>query len=156
MSGQRDLMDFLLDPGCEFVLRDIQIVVHLKPKPETGRIPEVPGKPQCRIGSDTALPVNDLVDPAGRNPQVMTELILADLEGLQKLLVQNLPRMYGWYLLHSSPPVVIDYLNIMRVSVTPDETNSPPVVYTYAELPLSISRQGLELISWGHAKIIDC
>jgi hypothetical protein len=149
------LSDFLLDAGSQDVLGNIEIVVHLKAQPETGRISEVPGEPERRIGSDTAPPVYDFVDSSRGNAQIIAKLILADAQRLEKLLIENLARMYWGYLAHDSPLMVVDNLNVIDVSISPDETDSPLVVYPYDVLSLPLAGQCLESIPGRDTKVLN-
>nr|VFK46611.1 MAG: hypothetical protein BECKSD772E_GA0070983_10772 [Candidatus Kentron sp. SD] len=58
-------MDLSANIRCRLVGSDIEIVVHLKPKPEVGGVAEVAREPKGRIGRDGALAAHDLVDPDG-------------------------------------------------------------------------------------------
>ena len=58
--------DFFLDMRGRFVGSDVEVVVHLKTKPEAGRVAEVAREPKGRIGRDGVLATHDLVDPARR------------------------------------------------------------------------------------------
>ena len=82
--------------------------------------------------------MDDLVDPASGDPEVLAELVLADSQRLEKLLFQNLARMHGRYVLHAlhvSPLVIVDDLNTMSAAIAPDEADSPLVINPYAVLP---------------------
>ena len=44
--------------------------------------------------------------------------------------------------------MIIDDLNFMGITFAPDEADPPPVVNPNGVLPLSITSQRLQLISW--------
>ena len=81
------MTDFLVDPRCERVVSNIEIVVHLETQPEAGGIAKEPGQPQSGVGRDRALAVNELVDPARGHPKPGAQPVLADAQGREKLFL---------------------------------------------------------------------
>src|SRR5688572_3307395 len=81
--------------GSKTIRLDLQVVGSLKVQPETGRVPKKSAQAQCRVGTDGALAMNDLVDPTCRHLQAFREAILRERERLQELFFQNLARMNG-------------------------------------------------------------
>jgi hypothetical protein len=91
--------------------------------------------------------MDDLVDPARGNPKVFAEPVLADGQRLKELLFQNLARMHRRNFSHISPLMIVDHLNVMSATVTPDEADSPLVVDPYAVLSLSVARESFQAVS---------
>lgn len=72
------LLDLFLNAGRQDVLSNIEIIVHLKAQPETGRIPEVPCESQRRIGRDTPPPMDDFVDSTWGDAEITAKFVLTD------------------------------------------------------------------------------
>jgi len=70
-------MNFSADSRRKSIFSHVKIIVHLKTKPKLGRITKIRGKTKRRIRCYTPLSVDNFIDSAGRNPETMTELILA-------------------------------------------------------------------------------
>jgi len=73
-----ELLDLFLNAGRQDVLGNIEIIVHLKAQPETGRIPKVPCEPQRRIGRDTPPPMDDFVDSTWGDAETTSKFVLTD------------------------------------------------------------------------------
>lgn len=154
-SGNSPLADLSVDSLGQRIVSHVQVEIHLKPQPETGGIAEIPGQPQRGIGGDGALAMDDLVDPSRGNPEVFAKLVLADTQRLEKLLLEYVARMYGRNLLHVSPLVIVDDLNVMSATVAPDKADSPLVVDSYAMLSFSFSSESFQAISRRDAKVLN-
>jgi len=51
--------------------------------------------------------------------------------------------------------MIVDDLNVMSATVTPDEADSPLVVDPYAVLSLSVARESFQAVSRRDAKVFD-
>jgi len=71
-----------------------EVKLRLDSKPEVRTIAKVAGKPQSRIGGNTALATNDLAYPSRRKVGFLCETVRADVEGLEEFLQQYLAGMY--------------------------------------------------------------
>ena len=149
------LSDFLLDAGRQVVLGNVEIIVHLETQPETGRISEVPGESERGVGRDAAPPVHDFIDSTRGDAQIIAKLILADSQRLQKFLIEDFARVYWRDPTHDSPLVVVDNLYVIGVSVSPDEADSPLVVYPYTVLSLPLAGQSFESIPRRNTKVLN-
>ena len=152
-NGQ--LMDFFVDLSREGVLGDVEVIVHLESEPERCRIPEVRCKAECRVCSDASLPVDNLVNPARRDPEVSAELVLTDVHWLQEFLIQDFTGMYRWDLLHFFTSMVVDDFNVICVVILPSETDSPLSVDANTVLSFPFAGQGLKLIGWRNSQVLD-
>jgi hypothetical protein len=47
--------------------------------------------------------------------------------------------------------MIVDYFDIIRVTLSRFEVNSPPFIDANAVLTLPIASQHLETVAWGHA-----
>ena len=140
LSCQGHLVDFLPDVHRRFIGCNIEVVVHLKAKPEAGGIPKEACEPKGGVSGDATPAMHDLVDPARRDVQFVAQLVLAEAERLHELFQQNLARMDWRYLLHRSPSVVVYDLNGVRVAVAPHEADSPRIVDPNAMLSFPFAR----------------
>lgn len=80
---------YLIKDRPKPVLLDLQVIASLQVHPESLRGPEVPGQTQPCVGADAALTVHDLVDPPGRDADLLRQLVLAHAEGIAELLEQD-------------------------------------------------------------------
>ena len=51
--------------------------------------------------------------------------------------------------------MVVNNLDITGIALSPHKTNPPLIVNSNAVLPLSISTQGFQVVSWWNAQIIQ-
>src|SRR2546425_550126 len=87
------------------VLGHLDVVSRLKIQPESLRNAEISGQAYSRVRRDGALALNDLVDAASRNGDLLGELILRDVQRSKELLHEDLAwQSRGELLLRHSPP----------------------------------------------------
>jgi len=67
----------------EPVFLDLQVIPGLQVDPEPLRGAEEPGQPQRRVRADAALAVHDLVDPPGRDPDLLARWYWLIASGLR-------------------------------------------------------------------------
>ena len=72
---------------------DLEVIARLKVQPEAIAGAEVAGEPKGRIGGDGAGPVDDLVDAAGRDADVVGQTVLETPSGSRKSAARTSP---GW------------------------------------------------------------
>jgi hypothetical protein len=79
--------------------------------------------------------VDDIIDPAYRDIDVPRQPVLADAEGYQELLKEDLTGSYQFKFLHHfrSPLMVIRYFHIQSIAIFPPETDTPLIVDPDAE-----------------------
>jgi hypothetical protein len=51
--------------------------------------------------------------------------------------------------------VIIHYLDVMRLAITPDETDPPLIVDANAMLPSPITLEGFKTVAWRNTKILQ-
>ena len=94
------------------------------------------------------------------NTNRLRQSVLAETDLAQELLFEDLSRMGIGKLVGASlcdggaGLVVVGDLDIGSISVAPDETKAPLVVYSDAHLSGSISGQHFKPVSWWIAQII--
>ena len=160
-SGVRERLNFLED-RAEAVACDFDVVAVLEVQPEALAGSEVPGEPQCGVGADAPLAVDDLVDSSGWNPDRHRQAMLGDLEWLQILEHQHLAGVDGghdrivahdgvfaWVL------VVVDDLNVLGSRCRPLEADAPLLVDADAVGARPVALELLESVSRGDAQIIE-
>src|SRR5215831_11085392 len=122
----------LLQRAAEPVLLHLQVIAGLQVDPEPLGGTEEPGQPQRRVGADPPLAVHDLVDPPGRNPDLLRHLVLAHPQRLEELFQQDLTRVHRGHdrvRRHVLPfPVVVGDLDVLRPDVGPPEADPPLLV----------------------------
>ena len=74
LGGPR--MNLRVDRLADLIASHFKVVGGLHAHPEFGTGPEVPGKPQSRVGRDRPLAVDDLADADLRHPDCLGEGIL--------------------------------------------------------------------------------
>jgi hypothetical protein len=149
-------LDLFLDAIPDAVVFHIQVVLCLKVQPKPLGGPEVASQSQRRICRDCPRAVHDLVDPARRNIDVLGQAILADPQGRQELLEQDLPGMDGRESLgHHLLLVVVHDLNVVRIAAVPPEADPPLIVDPDAVLTCAITAQPFQAVPRRHAKIVQ-
>lgn len=89
--------------------------------------------------------MDDLVDTAGRDTDLLREPILADPKGLEKLLEKTSPGWIGGSFEPWRLRAVICDLDVIGISL-PTEANPPLIVDADAVLPLSVPRELLKTV----------
>ena len=51
--------------------------------------------------------------------------------------------------------MIVNYLNVVRVSIAPRETNTPLVIDSYAVLSLALTRQDFKPVCRRHTQVIQ-
>ena len=147
--------DFPVDP-CHKAGGLAHIALDLGIEPETRRLPEETAQPQGGIQRVGSLAVNDLVHPACRNPQGASERVLRETHRLHIFLQQDFPRsdVVKIGFAHDGL-MVIDDLNLVRVSVAPDKADAPLVVDADAVRSGSSALEGFEPVTRRHPQILQ-
>ena len=78
--------DFRLKSVAQLVALDIEIIPGLEIEPETVRRAEIARKPKSGVGSHRASSVDDLIDAARRDTDVLGQPVLADAHRLEEFL----------------------------------------------------------------------
>jgi len=87
--------------------------------------------------------MDDFIDSSGGYTKAFAKLVLADIQRYEKFLVQYFAWMYGWHLLHISPPVIIHNLYGVRAAITPNKANTPLIIYPNTVFTFPIAGKGL-------------
>lgn len=151
-NGQ--MTDFLLNPWCKRIFGNIKIIIHLKTEPEGRRISEIGGKAESRVRRDAPPSMDDLINPARRDAEVSTELILTDAHGFEEFLKQNLAGMNWRYLLHVVTSMIIHDFHVVGIPTVPFETDPPLIVDPDTVLSFSFSRKGLKPIGRRDSQVL--
>src|SRR5215471_20213456 len=85
--------DFLIQSVSEGFTRGFEIVPCLEVHPELRLHPKEAAQAQGCICRNSSLPMDNLVNATRRYPNRLSQMVLANLHGLQKILKQNLARM---------------------------------------------------------------
>jgi len=149
----RALIDrhFGFETASKSVLLGLHVESRLQIHPKELSCPKEAREAKRCICTDRSLPVDDLIDSASWYADLLSETVLTDPHGLQILLQENLARMYRWEFLcaHEFLLVVVDDLDLVRISALPDEADSPLVVNSDAVLPRAIPRKLFKEVAWG-------
>src|SRR5262245_54286808 len=113
--------DFLIQSVSEGLARGFEIVPRLEVHPELRLHPKEAAQSQGSICRDSSLLMDNLVNATRRYPDRLSQMVLADLHGLQKILKQNLARMdrRKVALGHHLTSVIVNDFHIIRVTVRP-------------------------------------
>jgi hypothetical protein len=141
--------DFLIQSVSEGFTRGFEIVPGLEVHPELCLHSKEAAKSQGCICRDPPLPMDNLVNAPRRHPDRLGQVVLADLHWLQKILKQNLPRRdrRKVALGHHFTSVIINNFHVIRITVTPDKTHAPLIVYPNTMLSLAIMGQRFESVA---------
>src|SRR2546429_7923004 len=114
---------------AEPVFLGFQVIPGLQMDPEPLGGAEEAGQPQRRVRADAALAVHDLVDPPGRDPDLLGQLVLAHRKRLEELLQQDLAWMHRCHnrVRRHAPSllVVISDLYVLGPGVCPAAADPP-------------------------------
>lgn len=160
-SGVRERLDFF-ERWAEAVAFDFDVVAVLEVQPEALAGSEVPGEPQCGIGADAPLAVDDLVDSSRRYADGNRQAMLGDLKWLQILEHQHLAGVDGGHdrvVAHDGVfvwmSVVVDDLNVLGPRCRPLEADAPLLVDADAVGACPVALELLESVSRGNAQILE-
>ena len=135
LAGPVEHDDLLFETISQAIPLRFQVVVGLQVEPELFGSPKVTCEAQGRVCGHGARSVDDLVDSAWRNADILREAVLGYAESSQKVLEQDLARVDRLVLSGGhKPSVVIDDFNLVCVALNPAEAYPPLVVDPYAEL----------------------
>lgn len=133
------MMDFLLYLLAMFIYCCIQIVVHLKAKPEACAIAKVCAKAKSCISRDPPFLIYYLIDSARRYAKFSSEPILTYTKWLHEFLKKDFSGMKRSHILHSFPLVIVNDLYSEGIAVFPRKTDPPLIVDPNAVLPFPIA-----------------
>jgi hypothetical protein len=163
--------DLTLDPFPVKPVRLFQVVIGLKTHPEPLTGAKIFRQTYGRVGRNGTFFQDDLVDPPRRNPDLPGKLILAEPHRLEELFPQDLPRVdvrkpFFLHIFHLFVPlpgkltgfsasflVVINDLDIVRITSIPNKTYSPLVIDPDTMLPFSRPLQFFKPVSRRNQKI---
>ena len=86
-------------PFRQAVLRGFKVVLALQPHPEASGVPEEAREQQSGLRRDSPLSMDYGVNPAHIHANSLGKAVLGDAHWLEKLLIEDLPRMYWRQLL---------------------------------------------------------
>lgn len=134
-----------------------EIIVGLQIHPTLRIGAEEAGKTQGGIGCNCTPAGYDLPDAPLGHANGLGEPVLRDPQGLEEVLEQDLPGMYGRHIAFhdcTSQSVVVHDLDIIGVPVFPPEADAPLVVNLNAPMTFSVSDQFLKHIRrWDTQKL---
>jgi len=139
------------DKACSFT----HVTFDLGIEPEARRLSKKATEPQRGIERDGALAMHDFVHPAGRNPQGTCQRVLRQAHRLHVFLQKDFPRSdvvkigFAHVVL-----MVIDDLDLVSVSVPPDEADAPLVVDADAVGACPLAFEGFEPVARWHPQVL--
>lgn len=153
----REDSHFFLQSIAELVFLLFQVETCLQIQPEPLRCPEVARETKCGIRRYPPRSVHDLIDPPRWNAYVPGQSILRDPEPLEKIDAQYLAWVNRTQLsaLHAHSSVVVDYLDVVGVSILPTEADAPLLVDTNAVLASSLAFQLLKAIARWDSEVVQ-
>jgi hypothetical protein len=123
----------------------------LKIHPEACGGVEIASEAQGRVGGDGAALVNDFRDTGDRDTQIEGKTVHAEAERLEIILTKNLARMDGgkkfFSASHDRLLVIINNLDVERISILPSEADPPLIVDANAVLARAVPFQGFPSIT---------
>jgi hypothetical protein len=141
-----------------FLARAREIMRGLKVHPKFGRISEVLGEQERRLGSDATLAAHHFVDAVERDVQSAGEAGLSEVQRFEKLGEQDLAGMGcdAKFWQHSGDSsVVIGAANAFTVAVRKFEYNSILLVYADAVVASEVPPQLLQSIGGRRSQVLD-
>jgi hypothetical protein len=151
-------VNLLVDLCADYAFGDSQIEVGLKSQPKLGGDIKVFAQSECGVGSDSAFPVHNSADPAGRNSDFPGESIDTDAHWLHELLGKNLSRM-DWVeqllMRHKPSLMIVDDLDVVNVVTLPYKTNAPLIVNANTMLTFAVAFQRFQSVAWGDPQVLQ-
>jgi hypothetical protein len=146
--------NFPLNSVMEPLLGYSEIVVRLEVDPALSVGAKEPGKPQGGVSGNRTLARNDLADPALGHSNGFGQPILGNPHGLEEIFKQDFTRMNrGHVSFHEYfPSVIINYFDVIGVSILPQKADAPLVTDADAPLALSVSGELLKSVCRRHAE----
>jgi hypothetical protein len=139
-------LDRLLDFPLPGLAGGAEVVFELETEPEFGRRSQVSRQAQSGIGGDSAAPAYDIVEARRRDAQCFGELVYAHSQWLENIFAYGFAGMGNSY--HISHNIillmVVGDLDVVGVSILPDETDTVPVVDSDAVEPFPGTLQGFQ------------
>jgi len=126
---------------------DPEIEVDLESEPQVGRDAKILGQSKRRVRSNGTLPVDDRADASRRDGDLASELVDADTQRFHEFFPQDLAgmdRIEQFLACHRHTSMVINNLDLIGITVSPDEANSPLVIDANAVLALAVASQCLK------------
>src|SRR5260370_3046674 len=157
LAGFPQYLHFSQKSRPEPVPLDLKVVAHLEVEPKALGGAEEPRQAQGRVRRDRPLPVDNLIDPAWRHAQPLREAVLRQPQRAEKILVQHFSRVDG----RQSPQphtwllVVIDNLDVVRISPLPTTAHPPLVVDADASMPCPAPTELLEAVPWREPQVVQ-
>ncbi len=136
----------------------VQIAGDLQVHPELRRGLQYARKENSSLCTHVPLTINECIDPLDWDTHLSGELNLAHPQWLQELLEQDFAWMRRLSVFRNHfgfPLVVICYLNILHVTVSPLEYNSVLVIDSNRVIARPFALQCFQSIRWRHSKITE-
>ena len=134
-----------------------QVEVGLQSEPKLGRDAKVFAQSERGIGTDSTFPVHNGADAPGRDSDVPGEPINADVHGLHKFFQKDLSgmnRLEPFLARHiSSLIMIVNNLNVVGITASPEETDPPPVINPDAVLAPAIALKRFQAVAWRSQQI---
>src|SRR6478672_2899227 len=93
LAGAVENADLLREARAEVIALDLEVIARLEIQPKAIAGAEVAREPKGRIGGDGACSVDDLVDAAGRDADVVGQPVLRNTKGLEEIGGEDFTRM---------------------------------------------------------------
>jgi hypothetical protein len=149
--------NLLIDLCANRAFGDSQVEVGLQPEPELGRDAKVFAQSERSVCGDSTLPIDDIADAPWWDSDIPGEPINANAHRLHKFFQKDLPwmnRLEPFLARHMSSLMVVNYLNVVSVTVSPEETDAPPVIDADAILTPAVAFKRFQAIAWRNQQVL--
>src|SRR5262249_12032514 len=106
---------------------------------------------------NSALPLDNLIDPACGHANILSQAVLTNVHGFQKFFEED----FSWMnrvesvFCHGSVLVIINDLHVIDVAIAPFKTNAPLVVNANTVLALAVAGQFFKMVGWWYTQILQ-
>jgi hypothetical protein len=149
--------DLPINLGANCAFGDSQVEVCLQSEPKLGRDAKVFAQSERGIGTDSTFPVHNGADASGRDNDVPGEPINADTHGLHEFFQKDLSgmnRLEPFLARHiSSLIMIVNNLNVVGITASPEETDPPPVINPDTVLASGIAFKRFQAVAWRSQQI---
>jgi hypothetical protein len=123
-------MDLSRQPVSDSILLSGKVKVALQIEPELRGDAKVTSQTQRGVRRDAPVAMNNFVDAAGRDADILRQAILRNAHRLEELLQENLAGVDGRYLslVHVSAPNVVYDLHVIGIPILPPKADAPLIV----------------------------
>lgn len=150
-------MDLLVDLCANYAFGDSEIEVGLKSEPNLGGDAKVFAQSERSVCGDSTLPIDDIADAPGCDSDIPGELVNANAHRLHEFFQKDLPgmnRLEPCFARHISSLMIVNDLNVVSITASPEETEAPAVIDADAVLTPAVAFKRFQAVAWRNQQVL--